>query len=165
MKHKSKKSSKGAAATVSADRLAGLMNNPGFARRNPQVAALLAGIGATGFQVTPALAEIIEHEVPRKKVSRGEQEMELILQAMLRRGEIKSYGHEDITLRVGTDRCRYTPDFHVVLLDDRVRLIEIKGRQKWEDSLVKFKAAKKQFPCFEFEMWERSADYGWRKMY
>lgn len=92
--------------------------------------------------------------------------MQAILEAYLRRGEIASFGFEEITLHVGVeeDICRYTPDFHVITREGRLRFIEIKGGKKWDDALVKYKVAKKQFPAFEFQMFELTSD-GWKQLY
>jgi hypothetical protein len=93
-----------------------------------------------------------------KELSQSERYMEALLTQFRNRGEIIDFRFEEIILVVGTDLCRYTPDFAVVRPGKPLLFVEMKGAKKWEDSIVKFKAAKKQFPFFEFQMWEHTKE-------
>jgi hypothetical protein len=102
-----------------------------------------------------------------KKRSTSERMMKAELDRKLRLSEIHSYQEQPLSLTVGTDTCKYTPDF---LLRkgafSKPILIECKGSHKWEDAIVKFKAAKMIWGwLFDFEMWEYTQELGWRQLY
>jgi hypothetical protein len=137
-----------------------LLARPGAIRNNQHLQKFLGGSPLPESFQTGAPKK---PKKPEKKKSRAEQEMEQILEAQLRRGEIAEFGFEKIVLIVGSDLCRYTPDFHVILRDGRLRFIEVKGGKKWEDSIIKYKCAKHQFPHFEFQMWELTDT--WKQLY
>lgn len=101
-----------------------------------------------------------------KKKTRPEMEMELILESQLQDGEIRSFDFEAITLVIGDPPTRYTPDFFVVggHKSMPVKFIETKGSRIEEDAFIKFKVARKQYPCFLFELWQRSKDGEWRQL-
>lgn len=90
--------------------------------------------------------------MPKKRT-----QAEIVVGAMLDRqkrlGEIVSYEFEGVILKIG-DNCRYLADYTVFLPDGRLRLVEAKGGHIWEDSIIKFKCAKKQYPLIEFELWQ-----------
>lgn len=98
---------------------------------------------------------------PRPK-TRPEIDMASILEARLRSGEVKSYGFESLTLSIG-DGTRYTPDFFTHLHTGEIQLIETKGPFIREDSLIKFKVAKKIYPCFDFQLWQLTKS-GWERL-
>lgn len=83
---------------------------------------------------------------PRAKMSVAEREMDAILAAQLRAGEIVAYAYEDVKVRVGEMRCWFLVDFAVWHLDGSVQMIETKGRRHWDDARVKFMAAAKLYP-------------------
>jgi hypothetical protein len=98
-----------------------------------------------------------------RKKSTAELAMERQLDFMKAAGQIVSWEYEPIRLRIG-DGAWYKPDFMVELPNKRIRLIETKGKFKWAAAIVRFKAAKKQYPMFEFEMWEWSENQ-WKRLY
>jgi hypothetical protein len=69
---------------------------------------------------------------------------------------------ESYKLRIA-DRCHYCPDFAVIHLSGLIDFYECKGAHIWEDSKIKFKAAKEMYPHHKFEMWQcRKGD--WRQI-
>jgi hypothetical protein len=66
-------------------------------------------------------------------------------------GLVKGYQFEAMRFRLADDTT-YTPDFMVVLPDDRVELHEVKGAKIWDDSKVKFKVASEMYPMFGWRM-------------
>lgn len=101
---------------------------------------------------------------PQALKSNGEREMRAWLEIKRQEGGIHSFDYEAITLSVGEPKCRYTPDFAVWRHDGSLILIEVKGKKKWEDSIIKFKSARKQYPKITFQMWEFSKGK-WREIY
>lgn len=63
--------------------------------------------------------------------------------------EIDRYEYEAITLRLANG-CRYTPDWLAVTPEGKVRFYEIKGRQVWDDAIVKLKVAAAKYFFFRF---------------
>jgi hypothetical protein len=118
-----------------------------------------------------------EPKQPGPKMTKTEREYSFILEAMKRRGEIDDYEFEGMTLKWGG--LRYTPDFIVVKtipiecescgktharLQTYIRFIEVKGGHIWEDSLVKFKAARARWYKFQFEMHQKKAGE-WKRIH
>ncbi len=66
------------------------------------------------------------------------------LEARRAAGEIEWWRYEGLTLRLA-DRCRYTPDFVVLLANGELECHETKGFMR-DDALVKLKIAAEQFP-------------------
>ena len=99
-----------------------------------------------------------------KGMTGTEREYSMQLEAMKRRGEIFDWKFEGITLRLA-DRCRYTPDFFVIvaMAPLRLRFCEIKGRHVWDDSKVKFKVAREQNKWAEWELHQKTKG-GWRRI-
>lgn len=61
---------------------------------------------------------------------------------------------EAVKLRIG-ENCYYAPDFMLTnLIDEKTTFYEVKGAHIWDDSKVKFKAAKERYPHWSFEMWQ-----------
>ena len=69
---------------------------------------------------------------------------------------------EGITIVVGEDQCRYTPDFVGQTSDGVTHLFEVKGTFVMDAAVVRFKAAKRIFPAFVFWwcVW-RGKNQGW----
>jgi len=81
------------------------------------------------------------------------------------------YGYERIRLTLEDEtvegrRMTYTPDFDCKNNDTgRVTFFEVKGKWKYEDAMVKFKAARKIFGhVFDFECWEYDKGI-WRQIW
>lgn len=107
------------------------------------------------------------HKVSRPKQTKTEAEFERILEARKQRGEIISYEFEAIVLRFAG--MSYRPDFLVIEpIDDarhhRVCFFEVKGGFTWEDSIIKFKAARDHFKCFHFEMHQKKVGQ-WARLF
>lgn len=109
----------------------------------------------------------------RKKMNKTETEFSLILDRMVKGGEISHFGFEELTLRWGTvDPISYTPDFTVIgndLATFRVKFIEVKGAhiRNANAALQKFKAARNEFahcPWYVFELWQKK-DRQWTRLY
>lgn len=97
-----------------------------------------------------------QQQVPKGNIKRGmnktESEFELILKAQYPDAVI---WYESIKLRLA-DRCWYTPDFvRYSALTGEFCFYEVKGGHIWDDSKVKFKCAKEQYPQFEFAMFQK----------
>lgn len=109
----------------------------------------------------------------RKEMNQTEREFAMILQSRVNRGEIVSFGYEEITLRFGEGKAMmtYTPDFFCIekmvlcVKDGRIvdgaialRIVfrEVKGGHIWPKDLVKFKAAMTHFRGqFKFELHQK----------
>jgi len=61
-----------------------------------------------------------------------------------RAGEVAQVWFEGVTLKLA-ERCRYTPDFLVMLTDGRIEAHEVKGHWQ-DDARVKIKVAAEKFP-------------------
>jgi hypothetical protein len=72
-----------------------------------------------------------------------------ILAGLKEQGTIIAYQYEIETLYLAPD-CRYTPDYKVLAADGVIEYHEVKGRQIWEDSKIKFKWARTAFPHCRF---------------
>jgi hypothetical protein len=88
--------------------------------------------------------------------SAWESEFAAILESRRQSGAIAAWGYERIRLRIGKSSDRkgakapiFTPDFHVVLPDGRVRFFEVKGFAR-ESYKVRSGAAADLFPYFTF---------------
>lgn len=80
------------------------------------------------------------------------------LDSLYRAGKIKGFGFQRYTLRLADD-TRYTPDYHVVTLDDVLELHEVKGFMR-DDAHVKLKVAAEMFPHpFRLATWTKAG--GW----
>lgn len=73
----------------------------------------------------------------------------IILEAMKRNGQIRSWRYEKLTFKLADD-CRYTPDFCVIENDGGITFEETKGFWR-EDSRIKVRVVANQFPEFTFQ--------------
>lgn len=102
-------------------------------------------------------------KAPKKGMTTPEREMSAMLLVQRQRGEIEGFDFESIKLSVGDPCCWYCCDFVVYLPDGKLRFIETKGPFIREDSMVKFRAAKRQYKAFEFQLWQRGKE-GWSQL-
>ena len=72
------------------------------------------------------------------------------LEMLKRIGEIVDWKPHPMNLRLSGMKCWYSIDFMVITNDMTIELIETKGKQVWDDALVKFKTASEMFPHFTF---------------
>ena len=93
--------------------------------------------------------KIIPRRHVKGKMNKHEQMYADILDAMLRAGTICAYHFESVRFTLAPNTT-YTPDFMVVY-DDRIELVEVKGWLQ-EDANVKFKAVADKFPYFSWKM-------------
>ena len=101
----------------------------------------------------------------RKEMNKTEALYAKILEVKQSKGEIESFHYEGITLRWGSlDNIQYTPDFAVFIDGKLKKLIETKGAHIWPKDIQKFKAARNQWPQFEFELWQYK-DRQWTQLY
>lgn len=102
----------------------------------------------------------------RKEMNLTEAEFATFLENEVRLQKIVSFEYEGITLRWGKlDNIQYTADFAVIATASkdglseypaiRLQFIETKGAHIWPKDIQKFKAARNQFPMYEFQMWQR----------
>jgi len=75
-------------------------------------------------------------------------------------GGICAWRFEAITLALD-DSTSYLPDFQVTTATGAIEFYEVKGKQIWEDSVVKFKWAQKEYPEFSFFMAQFKKETGW----
>jgi hypothetical protein len=102
----------------------------------------------------------------KSKKTRAECAFEARLLTAKIRGEIAWYEYECLRLRIGAEgaACWYTPDYMALNADGFIMCYEVKGGYKWEDSVIKFKAAERLYPMFIFEMWEDKGQ-GFKKIH
>ena len=116
-------------------------------------------------RVHPAKNEVAPKTTdPRDRMTQVERRMADVLEMRKRSGEVREWWYEALKLRVGLDQSWYIPDYLVLLTDGSLEVIEVKGKQVWEDSRVKWKAAKMLYPFmrWRFIQW---CDGEWREMY
>lgn len=98
---------------------------------------------------------------PLARLNKTEREYLRQLEARLRAGEYVWLGeHEGIKLRVGADRCWYSPDFSALQACGLLEFHEVKGGRVWDDARVKFQSAKQQYPHFRW-VWARKQKGVW----
>lgn len=104
----------------------------------------------------------------RKVMNRIETEFSMILERDRKAGIITRWDYEGMTLR-WPDGMMYSPDFCVFSLFDpndeskiQITFIEVKGPYSWAKDIVKFRAARAQWPMFKFEFWQK-IDGGWQE--
>lgn len=96
-----------------------------------------------------------QQQVPKGSIKRGKNKTEAEFELMLK-AEYPSdiILFESIKFRLG-DKCWYTPDFVRIGYIGVLHVYEVKGGHIWDDSKVKFKCAKEQFPKIEFQMFQK----------
>ena len=96
---------------------------------------------------------------PKHAPNKTEARYNAVLETQYHAKQIKGYGFQRYTLRLADD-TRYTPDFHVVRLDDVLEFHEVKGGFAREDAILKLKVAAEMFPHpFRLAKWTK--DKGW----
>ncbi len=65
-------------------------------------------------------------------------------------GELYDWRYEPFNLRLASPKCWYRIDFLVINKQMEVELHETKGEKVWDDALVKFKVAARDYPWFRF---------------
>jgi hypothetical protein len=80
----------------------------------------------------------------RPTMTRPEREMQRILDARKRAGEVEEYWYESVKLKIGAIRCHYTPDFFVRRTGGGMEFIEVKGPYMREDARVKYMSAARE---------------------
>lgn len=72
-------------------------------------------------------------------------------------GEVHAWKFEAITLKLA-EKCRYNPDFVVILQSGEIECHETKGFRR-DDAIVKLKVAASTFPWFVFRLvtWDGGA--------
>lgn len=71
-------------------------------------------------------------------------------------GDVLTYEFEAVKRRVSVngERCWYTPDFEVMLKCGEIQYHEVKGGYVTEDGALKFQAAMRAYPMFQWLMWQ-----------
>lgn len=114
----------------------------------------------------------------RREMNKTEREFSMILDARKRAGEIIDWNYEGTTFRWGTLDCiAYTPDFTIIegaiqrskeggKVKEYLKMVfvETKGGRIWPKDIQKFKAARNQFPLFEFQLHQKTKS-GWQQLY
>jgi hypothetical protein len=96
---------------------------------------------------------------PKHAPNKTEQRYWDRLELDFRAGRIKGFGFQRYTFRLADD-TRYTPDFHVVRLDDVLEFHEVKGGFEREDAILKLKIAAEMYPHpFKLARWTK--EKGW----
>lgn len=126
-------------------------------------------LGASPAAPEPATGKETRQKHPRaslgKKRTMVEFEFLASLTRALRAGEILKFEEQSIKIAVGEPVCWYTPDFSVWMPDGTLKLIEVKGPFAREDSIIKYKAAVRQYPHIKFEFHQRHEDGTWSQPY
>lgn len=102
-----------------------------------------------------------------RTMTRPEREMVAVLEMRQRQGEVSAWWYECVKVRIGVERCWYTPDFMVMLADGGFEFVETKGgRGALDDARVKFQAAAREHTWARWRMekfdkgrWSTIADY------
>ena len=97
-----------------------------------------------------------------KFASKWEEQYNSMLEMKYRAGEILAYAYEPFTFNLAP-KTTYTPDFMVVLPNNKIQIHEVKGFAR-EDAIIKFKVAAQQNPWIEFIMVKKSKNEGWVEM-
>lgn len=108
----------------------------------------------------PVAVNVAQRRPQRKGMNKTESEF-LRQLSVLHPNDVILF--EAIKLRIA-DRCYYCPDFMMIDLHCRLTFVEVKGKHIWEDSMIKFKAAREMYPWAAFEMHQKRAD-GWRRIH
>lgn len=95
---------------------------------------------------------------PKHAMNKLEQRYADRLELEFQRGQIKGFGFQRYTFRLADD-TRFTPDFHVVTLDDVLEFHETKGFMR-DDAHVKLKVAAEMFP-HPFKLVKYDKTDGW----
>jgi hypothetical protein len=95
----------------------------------------------------------------KRGMNQTEREYSLILQAAYPDQIIR---FEEIKLRI-SDGCWYTPDFFL-FVDGCPTFFEVKGAHVWDDSRVKFKAARELHKWANLELHQKKAGI-WSQIY
>ena len=97
-------------------------------RANPNIGAVLREkIDARLAAIGNSNPEDPTSTDPRDRMNQTERRMADVLDMRIRSGEVLEWLYEDVTFRVGADRCRYTPDFVARLQNSAVEIVEVKG--------------------------------------
>jgi hypothetical protein len=91
-------------------------------------------------------------------MNRTEREFSLTLHALFP-GQVIHF--EMVKLKIA-DKCWYLPDFFL-FVDGRPTFFEVKGGFRWEDSIVKFKAARTIHHWADFEMHQKKNNV-WKRI-
>lgn len=103
------------------------------------------------MQNAPLSGKLRQSRAPNKT----EAEFGRMLEARRLKGEFLTVEFEAVKLKVG-DGTYYTPDWFCHTLFARPAIFEVKGKHRWDDAIVKYKAAKERYTWADFEMWEKS---------
>ena len=94
------------------------------------------------------------HTHKREGMNKTEARFAVMLNQLKHSGEIVEWKYADVQFQLGEFRCWYRPDFRVIEIDGTITFIETKGGYIWDDSKVKFKAAARQYPEFNWAMYQ-----------
>lgn len=84
------------------------------------------------------------------QMNQTESAYESELSIRKRAGEVIEYWFESVNLKIA-DKCRYLPDFMVMLADGTMQFVDVKSPAPIDPkSLVKIKVAAKLFPMWRF---------------
>jgi hypothetical protein len=105
-------------------------------------------------------ADVKLNAEPRKTTEEEKlNKLERARLAYLRMIKVPQLRIHAITLKLADD-CRYTTDFTYLDANGRMVFEDTKGKQVWEDSIIKMKTAARMFPEFVFCIVKRSPN-GW----
>ncbi|HEX7531459.1 MAG TPA: hypothetical protein VF333_09965, partial [Pyrinomonadaceae bacterium] len=112
----------------------------------------------TDTMLSPASPVVAQKKIRgSRQPNKTEAEFGRILKARKRAGEFDSVTFEAVKLRIAGN-CYYTPDWMTWDYEwAAIIFYEVKGSHIWDDSKVKFKAAKELHPWASFEMWQKKA--------
>lgn len=125
----------------------GALTEAEFTEMRDRMARNASPMRATRLTTT-GLSKPCTASLHRTGMNQWETEYSFQLEAMRLVGEILWWKFEPMKLRLA-GKTYYTPDFGVVLPDQRQQFIEVKGFWR-DDAVVKFKVAAEAFPLYRF---------------
>lgn len=144
-------------ANVTPEEIDRISNMPGVVVRGALLREAVASCrldGETQSEYKPVAAKAKLDDRRFKGMNKTEAQYARHLEDRQTLGEIASWLYGSVTIVVGLNRCRYTPDFFVIEQSGEITFVEVKGFWR-DDARVKIKAAAKQYPWFRFKAVQR----------
>lgn len=119
---------------------------------------------ALNANIAPVATLTEEPQRKPREMNKTESRFHAMLQAKVRRGELREVRYEGMSLKWG-GCMRYTPDFVVIPHDGKWIMIETKGKHEWSRDVVRWKGCRHEWSMhFEFQWWQEIERVWTRKM-
>lgn len=152
------------------------IQDPQEATEKPPSRLAMPFSGVPGLPTADSAPEVRNPGKKRRQMNETEREFSLFLETLRQQGKIAFWEYEAITLRWGVlDVLAYTPDF--VIFDSievienvphlTVRFIEVKGKhiRNRQAGVRTFKEARNKWHgIFQFEMFQKTKEEGWKRI-